>query len=51
MDISYNVRQCARFSENPKAEHGKAVKHIGRYLLKTRKMGTIFDPNDEQFTV
>ena len=51
MDISYNVHQCARLSENPKAEHGKAVKHIGRYLLKTRKMGTIFIPNDEQFTV
>ena len=51
MDISYNVHKCARFSENPKAEHGKSVKHIGRYLLKTRKMGTIFDPNDEQFTV
>jgi hypothetical protein len=51
MDISYPVHQCARFSENPKEEHGKAVKHIGRYLLKTRKMGTIFNPNDEQFTV
>ena len=51
MDISYNVHQCARFSENPKAEHVKAVKHIGRYLLKTRKMVTIFNPNDEQFTV
>jgi hypothetical protein len=32
-DISYAVRQCARFSCNPRKEHGEAVKRIGRYLM------------------
>ena len=31
--------------EKPKAVHGHAVKHIGRYLLGTRNKGLIFDPN------
>ena len=29
MDISYAVHQCARFTEKPKVEHGKAVKWLG----------------------
>ena len=44
-DISYASHQCARFSANPKIEHGKAVRHIGRYLKGTRDMGTIFKPD------
>ena len=28
-EIAYAVHQCARFAANPKASHGKAVKHIG----------------------
>ena len=42
-DIAYAVHQCARFMENPKASHGQAVKHIGRYLLGTRDKGLIFN--------
>jgi Reverse transcriptase (RNA-dependent DNA polymerase) len=30
-DLAYAVHQCARFSEDPKIEHTKAVKLIGRY--------------------
>jgi Reverse transcriptase (RNA-dependent DNA polymerase) len=43
-DIAYAVHQCARFSSNPRYEHGKAIKHIGRYLLSTRDKGIICDP-------
>ena len=38
-DLSYAVHQCARFSENPKTEHGKAIKWIGRYLKSTKNKG------------
>jgi Reverse transcriptase (RNA-dependent DNA polymerase) len=46
-DIAYAVHQCARFSANPKTEHTKAVKLIGRYLLATRDKGILCTPNDE----
>lgn len=35
----HSVHQCARFGINPKVEHGRAVKHIGRCLLGTRTKG------------
>jgi hypothetical protein len=44
-DIAYAVHQCARFMENPKAAHGRAIKHIGRYLLGTRDKGLVFTPD------
>ena len=44
-DLAYAVHQCARFSSNPKKEHTKAVKHIGRYLLATKDKGLEFSPN------
>jgi hypothetical protein len=28
-DISYTVHQCARFSQSPKQEHGKAIRWLG----------------------
>jgi hypothetical protein len=43
-DIAYSVHQCARFSENPKASHAKAIKAIGRYLQGTRNKGIVLDP-------
>jgi Reverse transcriptase (RNA-dependent DNA polymerase)/GAG-pre-integrase domain len=48
-DIAYAVHQCARFSENPKLEHSKAVKLIGRYLLSTRTQGIVFKPTAASF--
>jgi Reverse transcriptase (RNA-dependent DNA polymerase) len=45
-DIAYAVHQCARFASNPRFEHGKAVKHIGRYLLATRDKGIICRPTN-----
>jgi hypothetical protein len=44
-DIAYAVHQCARFSSDPKKEHGNAVRWIGRYLKGTRDKGTILRPD------
>ncbi len=50
-DIAFAVHQCARFCENPRYEHSKAVKMIGRYLCATMDKGIICKPNDESFVV
>ena len=44
-DISMAVHQCARFSQNPKLSHERAIKRIGRYLLGTKDRGIVFNPN------
>jgi Reverse transcriptase (RNA-dependent DNA polymerase) len=49
-DIAYAVHQCARFASNPKQEHTKAVKLIGRYLLGTRDQGIRCTPNDDSLS-
>ena len=38
-DIQFAVHQYARFTHNPKKNHGNAMKRIVRYLLETRKNG------------
>jgi hypothetical protein len=38
-DISYAVHQCAWFTADPKREHSKAIKTIGRYLAGTKNLG------------
>lgn len=38
-DIQFAVHQCARFWEDPKMLHEKAVKRIIRYLKRTRDKG------------
>lgn len=38
-DIQCAVHQCARFCENPRMIHEKAVKRIIRYLKRTRNKG------------
>jgi Reverse transcriptase (RNA-dependent DNA polymerase) len=43
-DIAYAVHQCARYSSDPRFEHGKAVKQIGRYLLNTKDKGIHVTP-------
>jgi hypothetical protein len=42
-DISYAVHQCARFSADPKIEHSRAIKAIGRYLAGTKYQGLMYD--------
>jgi hypothetical protein len=44
-DIAYATHQCARFSSDPKKEHGDAVRWIGRYLAGTHDKGMTFTPN------
>ena len=48
-ELAQAVHQCARFQANPKVEHGKALKRIGRYLLATRDKGMILQPNGTSF--
>ena len=47
---AYAVHQCARFTHNPKASHGAAVKQICRYLQGTKMKGLILKPS-KQLTV
>jgi hypothetical protein len=47
-DISYITHQCARFTSNPKKEHGQAIRWLGRYLKATKEKGTILKPNAEK---
>lgn len=44
--IAQTVHQCARFQANPTVEHGKALKWIGRYLLKMKDKGMILRPTE-----
>ena len=46
-DISYAAHQCARFTEDPRQVHGKAVRWIARYLKGTRDEGIIIHPTNE----
>jgi hypothetical protein len=47
-EIAFTVHQCARFSAEPKTEHAKAVRWIGRYLRGTRTEGTILKPDNSK---
>ena len=44
-DISYITHQCARFAEQPKESHAKAIRWIARYLKGTKDKGLIINPN------
>ena len=41
-DISFAVHQCARFCQEPKLCHERAVRRIGRYLLGTKDRGIVY---------
>jgi hypothetical protein len=44
-DIAYATHQCARFVDQPKKEHGDALRWLARYLKGTRDKGMIYKPN------
>ena len=44
-DLLFAVHQCARFCENPKLSHEKAVKRIVRYLKRTPTEGIVLRPD------
>jgi Reverse transcriptase (RNA-dependent DNA polymerase) len=46
-ELALAVNQCARYNNNPKLSHEKAVKHIARYLLSSRTKGMIIKPSDK----
>ena len=43
--LAYGIHQCARYSTNPRKDHGDAVQWIGRYFLGTAKDGLILKPD------
>jgi hypothetical protein len=43
-DIAYATHQCARFCQDPKESHAKAMMHLVRYLQQTADHGLILDP-------
>lgn len=45
-DIAFAVHQCAQFNHCARATHEKAVKHIARYLKRTRDRGLIMKPDN-----
>ena len=48
-DIAQALHQCARYSADPKVEHGKALTWLGRYLAGTRDKGIIYNPMEQSF--
>ena len=42
--IAYIVNQCARFSTDPRREHGQALIWIGKYLKENVNEGTTLQP-------
>jgi len=50
-NIAYATHQCARFSSDPRKEHGKAAKWLGRSLRVTRDKGVYIRPTDDAFKV
>lgn len=44
-DISMAVHQCARFCNNPRLSHERAVKRIVKYLIGTKERGVICKPD------
>jgi hypothetical protein len=51
LDISCAVHQGARFVSNPRLQHGKALKWLGRYLVGSRDKGMIYSPSNQSFDV
>jgi len=46
-DIAFATHQCARFSDEPKREHIKAITHIARYLAGTKANGMVYKPTSD----
>ena len=47
-DISMAVHQCARFCNDPRLAHERAVMKIGKYLLATKDRGIKFTPDSSK---
>lgn len=47
-DIAFITHQCARYSSDPRKEHGMAIRWLARYLKGTRDKGMILTPTQEK---
>ena len=47
-DLAYAAHQCARYSTDPRQEHGAAIRWIGRYLHGTANEGIYFTPDSSK---
>jgi hypothetical protein len=47
-EIQFAVHQCARFCDNPKMSHEKAVKRIVRYLKRTKDQGMVLNVDQQK---
>ena len=50
-DLSFAVRQCARFRDDPRVSHCQSVEHIVKCLKNTKNEGMKLDPDDDSFKV
>jgi hypothetical protein len=50
-DIAFATHQCARFQIDPREQHGKAVKWLGRYLGGNCDKGIILKPKEQSFDI
>ena len=46
LDIEFAVHQCERHQINPRKSHANAIKHIFRYILRTKDNGITFTPTE-----
>ncbi len=44
----FATHQVAKYSSDPRKEHGEAIVYIVRYLKKTRQLGLKFQPNESK---
>ncbi|KAL7474003.1 hypothetical protein ACHAW6_000506, partial [Cyclotella cf. meneghiniana] len=47
-DILYATHMVAKYASNPRKEHGEAILHIVRYLIKTCDLGLHFKPDSSK---
>lgn len=43
LELSFPMSQCAHYTFQPRRSHEKALKRIGRYLIRTRKQGLVLN--------
>ena len=47
-DIAFITHQCARYTTDPRKEHGAAIRWLARYLKGTRDKGLILSPQRDR---
>ena len=47
-DIAFITHQCARYTTDPRKEHGAAIRWLARYLKGTRNKGLILSPRHDK---